>query len=114
MTDILELIGIKTSSLVAGVFGAVASLTYERNIGVIRAMILIVTGATCAAYLTPLAASWLELSDNTESAYAFIIGLLSMKIIGGLMTIGDRFRRDPESFIKFFRKDKDGSSAADH
>lgn len=112
MTDIFEFIGIKASSLVAGVFGAVASLTYERNIGVIRALVLIITGATSAAYLTPLAAQWLELSDNTESAYAFIIGLLSMKIIGGLMSLGDRFRQDPESFLKIFKKN--GSDTIEH
>lgn len=112
MTDIFDFIGIKASSLVAGVFGAVASLTYQPNISALRALVLVVTGATSAAYLTPLVGQWLDLSDTTENAYAFIIGLLSMKIIGGLMTMGERFRNNPEAFIKIFKKD--GSSAPDH
>lgn len=112
MDNFFEFIGVKPTSLVAGVFGAVASLTYERQISVLRAVILIITGAASAAYLTPLVGGWLELTDNTENAYAFIIGLLSMKIIGGLMNIGDRFRQDPEAFLKIFRKN--GNPSADH
>jgi high-affinity Fe2+/Pb2+ permease len=106
--SLLEQIGLKSPALVAGVFGAAASLSYERGIGPGRAVVLILVGAACAGYLTPVIAEWLSPSSSSiENAYAFIIGLLSMRIIGGLITLGERFKEDPAAFIKTLKRRAD-------
>jgi hypothetical protein len=96
----LEGFGLKSTSLVAGVFGAVASLTYERNISPMRAVFLILVGAAAAGYLTPWLAEYMKVDGATANAYAFLIGLLSMRIIGAILSIGEKIKKDPVTFLK--------------
>lgn len=53
--DFEQQFGIKLSVLLAGLIGGVVSLTYETKITFYRALLLIVSGASVAAYLQPLA-----------------------------------------------------------
>jgi hypothetical protein len=102
--SLFDHLGLKSTALVAGVFGAAASLSYERGIRPGRAVALILVGAASAGYLTPVVAGWTSTTPAMENAYAFIIGLLSMRIIGGLITLGERFKQDPAAFIKMLKR----------
>lgn len=111
VVEILESLGVKAPSLVAGLAGGAASLTFQKNIGWLRALVLIITGAVCAGYLTPLAVDYVAADQRLEGAYAFLIGLLSMHIIGGLISLGERFQDNPGAFLKIFRNsDKDAAA----
>lgn len=104
MNEFLISIGVKASSLIAGLSGGIISLTYEDKITPYRAAMLIITGGICASYLTPIVIDWANkiatVGDHAENGGAFIIGLLSMKIVGGLLKLGEKFKRNPEKFIK--------------
>jgi fructose-specific phosphotransferase system IIC component len=83
--DFEQQFGIKLSVLLAGLIGGVVSLTYETKITFYRALLLIVSGASVAAYLQPLAEHWMNLPEKFSTALGFILGLVSMKVIHFIM-----------------------------
>jgi hypothetical protein len=107
--QILESLGLKTPAVVAGILGATASLTYERDISPGRALLLILVGSACAAYITPLIAHYFTFEAPVDNAVAFMVGLLSMRIVGGLLVIGEKFKDDPMAFIRKIRNNDTGA-----
>ena len=78
-------LGIKLSVLVAGLIGGIVSLTYETKLSFMRALLLIVGGASTAAYLHPLAEHYLSMDSKFSSGIGFVLGLVSMKVINFLI-----------------------------
>lgn len=111
--DWIQQLGFKLPSLAAGFFGGIVSLTYEKSVTFSRALLMIVTGAVCAGYLPPILNKWLNFGDSLENGLAFIVGLLSMKLVGGLMKLGERFEKNPLKTIKNLKDDKDSDSDDD-
>jgi hypothetical protein len=83
--NIEQQLGIKLSVLVAGLIGGIVSLTYEEKISFKRAILLIITGASTAAYLQPLAEHYVQIPENLSSGLGFILGLISMRVIDVVM-----------------------------
>ena len=83
--NIEQQLGIKLSVLVAGLVGGIVSLTYEEKISFQRAVLLIVAGASTAAYLQPLAEHYMSIPENFSSGLGFVLGLISMKLIDSVM-----------------------------
>ena len=78
-------LGIKLSVLVAGLIGGIVSLTYETKLSFMRALLLIIGGASTAAYLHPLTEHYLGLDNKFSSGVGFVLGLVSMKVINFLI-----------------------------
>lgn len=83
--DIEQQLGIKLSVLIAGLMGGVVSLTYEEKISTSRAILLILAGASTAAYLQPLAENVINIPQNLSTGLGFVLGLVSMKVIDAIM-----------------------------
>jgi hypothetical protein len=90
-------LGIKLSVLIAGLAGAIASLTFERKLTFLKALFLISTGAVTAGYLHPVFSHYLGAPDSFSSAIGFILGLVSMRLLEFIL---DRFIPYLSSFIK--------------
>jgi hypothetical protein len=74
-------LGVKLSTIVAGFAGGIVSLAFLKNLTRLQAVIAVVTGSLCAAYLTPVATLKLGVSADLQNAAAFVIGLCSMNIV---------------------------------
>lgn len=79
--DFEQQLGIKLSVLTSGLIGGIVSLTYEERISAQRALLLIVGGASTAAYLQPLTEHYLGIPEKFSTGLGFVLGLVSMKII---------------------------------
>lgn len=95
--NIEEQLGIKLSVLVAGLIGGIVSLTYETRLSFSRALLLIVGGASTAAYLHPLMAHYFSLDNQFSSGVGFVLGLVSMKIINFIMANAEKIL---EKYVK--------------
>ncbi len=92
--------GVKYAALIAGMAGAVISLRFIDDLSVFGRVLAVLTGALTAGYLSPAAGQWLALSQPTENAIAFVLGLTAMNVIPGLLKLSEKFASDPLSFIR--------------
>ena len=88
--NIEEQLGIKLSVLVAGLIGGIVSLTYETKLSFSRALLLIIGGASTAAYLHPVMSHYLSADNQFSSGIGFVLGLVSMKIINFIMANAEK------------------------
>jgi Kef-type K+ transport system membrane component KefB len=89
-------LGLKVSSLVAGLVGGVLALSMMPHLTWRRAMAAVVGGGACAAYATPIAAEVLGLaSRHMENGLAFILGVIGMNILGGIFRLSEKWRDRP-------------------
>ena len=96
----LEIPGIKLGLALAGLAGGVVSLSYIKPLTKWQAFLAVFTGAVSAAYITPLIVNYFNLSSTGEHGAAFLIGLVAMNLIPGIIKLSDRFKTNPEDFIK--------------
>lgn len=96
----LEIPGIKLGLALAGLAGGVVSLSYIKPLTKWQAFLAVFTGAVSAAYTTPLIASYFNLAPAAEHGAGFLIGLVAMNLIPGIIKLSDRFKTNPEDFIK--------------
>lgn len=89
--DLEQQLGIQWSVLVSGLIGGIVSLTYETKISFSRAILLILGGASTAAYLQPLAQHYIGLPEQFSSGLGFVMGLVSMKIIEFLIENAEKY-----------------------
>lgn len=96
----LEIPGIKLGLALAGLAGGVVSLSYIKPLTKWQAFLAVFTGAVSAAYITPLIVNYFSLSSSGEHGAAFLTGLVAMNLIPGIIKLSDRFKTNPEDFIK--------------
>jgi hypothetical protein len=89
--DLEQQLGIKLSVLISGLIGGIVSLTYDTKISFARALLLILGGASTAAYLQPVAQHYLGLPEQFSTGLGFIMGLVSMKIIEFLIENTEKY-----------------------
>ena len=99
-TAVGSFLGVKYAALIAGAVGAILSLRYIDDLSMFGRILAVVTGTVTAGYGSPAIAQWLGLTQPTENAIAFVLGLTAMNIIPGLMRLSERFATDPLSFIR--------------
>lgn len=109
LEHLLYILGVKLSALIAGVFGVGVSLMYEK-VSTARAIVLLLSGSFGAGYLTPLFASVFNLSTGVENSIAFLLGLVSMRLMGGIINISRKFYENPIGFIKSILKYKNSNN----
>lgn len=76
-------------TFIAGIAGAIASLTKQKGISRKEQIIIVLSGGFTANYLTPLTAEWLNFSDNFSDkilyGIAFLLGYSGMKAVETLI-----------------------------
>jgi len=93
-----------SSSKIAGLFGAIVSIYFLKNLTHKTALLALAVGGLCAVYLTPLVLQYITLPKEAENGVAFLIGVFGMNIVGGIFTVTEMFRDKP---IEIFKKVKD-------
>ncbi len=79
----MEFLGIKINWALAGLFGAISALIRDKNIGLIEALLRLITGAASAAYLTPVVALKLAVgAPEMLGGVAFLVGMTAHQIVG--------------------------------
>ena len=99
----LELLGIKLSSLWAGFCGSSVYLVSVQQIGVFRMFSSVGASMLCAVYVSPMVAEFMGLSVRLEIGVAFLIGLSTMSIVPGLLKSASKASSDPLATIKKYR-----------
>lgn len=100
MAGVPAALGLKYATLVAGFAGGVVSLSYVKELSKIQSVLAVITGSLCAGYMTPVVSHWMEVAPVLENGIAFMLGLTSMNVVPGVLKVSERFRNNPESFIK--------------
>lgn len=100
MNELLDALGIKTPVIIAGIAGGITSLYKKTKLSYFERFIAVVSGGFTANYLTPLAAEWINLSENTHYGLAFLLGY------GGLASVEMLWHR----LHKNDKKDSDADS----
>lgn len=85
MTTILEAVGLKWLTVMAGFIGAVISLKFIEGLSLRQRASTVIAGALVAGYCTPLTVELLNLSARLEGPIAFLGGLFGMSIAGALI-----------------------------
>lgn len=91
--------GVKVAYLLAGFAGAVASLSFLKELTNRQAALAAFTGAVTSNYMTPVVTGYFDAIQSYEYPAAFVIGLTAMNIIPGLLKLSEMFKRDPRSFL---------------
>lgn len=99
----LESLGIKTSTAVAGFLGGVAAMSYLKPSSVWQGFAIVVCGLAGAIYWTPVASHYLGLHDSLEHAAAFTLGVVSMALVAAILTVADQIKKDPFGFFRQIR-----------
>ncbi len=91
-----EELGLRVSSLVAGLVGGVLALSMMPKLTFRKSVTAVIGGGACAGYATPIVADVLSLaSRNVENGLAFVLGVVGMNILGGLFKLSERWRERP-------------------
>ena len=77
-----QAIGIKLMVIVAGLIGGIVQLAQNPKITPAGAVVSVVAGMACAAFVTPLLHWYWSVPISVENATAFFMGLLGMQITG--------------------------------
>ncbi|MDZ7789742.1 MAG: hypothetical protein U5L08_04460 [Xanthomonadales bacterium] len=99
-STVVGFFGFKYAALIAGAAGAVVSLRYIDDLSMFGRVLAVLTGTLTAGYGSPAAGQWLSISQPTENAIAFVLGLTAMNLIPGLLKLSQLFASDPLSFIR--------------
>lgn len=99
-----SLLGVKYASLIAGLAGAVVSLTYLKELTKWQMVLAVVTGALVAGYITPVVTWYFSLEEVLSNGMSFLIGLTSMNIVPGIMKLSAIIKDDPMSLINRGKK----------
>lgn len=97
--SLLAALGLKPSSMVAGLFGAVLALPYMPDRSRWEKVFAVFGGMACAVYLAPWISTRLGLDESGHNAACFVIGIMGINIVRGLFVLSDRFRQNPEKFF---------------
>lgn len=92
---------LKNSPFVIGFLGSMTALMFEPKLSIRRTSFLLFTGTVCAGYLAPFVAEVLHFeSPNAQAAIAFITGTMGMRLVGGLIVLAEKFRKDPTALLR--------------
>lgn len=99
--QLLEQMGIKTILFIAGIAGGITSLKKKSDLSWWERFLAVLSGGFTANYLTPLAAEWINLSQNTHYGLAFLLGyggLASVELLWKRLHKNDKKEENNEHF----------------
>lgn len=94
LTSLEAWLGIKLSYVIAGITGAIASLTFEEKVNFYKALAYIFVGGSVAGYSTFAAQTYLNFSSSLGGFVGFILGIVAIRIVSIIRTYG------PKVFLK--------------
>lgn len=80
-TTILGALGLKSSVMLAGFAGSVISLSFITGLGIWGRISAVFTGTLTAAYATPVAVAYWDMTDVLGNGVGFILGLTAMNLV---------------------------------
>jgi hypothetical protein len=96
LTGWTDELGLKVSTLVAGLVGGVLAMSMMPQLTLKKSLAAVFGGAGCAAYATPIAAEVLGMtSRHFENGLAFGLGVVGMNVLGGVFKLSERWREKP-------------------
>lgn len=107
-----EQLGLKFTAFIAGIVGGIVSLTFEAKLSFIRALTLILVGGSTAGYSFEFVYHYFNVKTQVSGFFGFCIGLISMRLVNGLIVIGNSIQKNPAMLLsipKFFQFLKDES-----
>lgn len=110
MEEILAKLGLKGVHLLTGLIGSSIALLYGKRIRTwkdkLKAIIIVLSGATVTGYLTPLILIYKPEWVGAEYSIAFIVGIFGMSIIKDVFNFIYDFGRNPLEYLKMLRGGK--------
>ena len=94
----------KIVALVASLGGAILSLAFMRGVSWKVALLAIGSGFLCAYFFTDDIAATFGLEHGSVG---FGLGLVSMNLLAGIMSLLQEFGKGPKALLKFFSSLKD-------
>lgn len=82
---VVTALGLKHGALAGGFFGALVSLKFIDGLNAWQRGTTVLAGTVVSAYVSPLIASWLELTPKIEGGVAFLCGLFGMSFTGAVI-----------------------------
>jgi hypothetical protein len=79
MIQFLEDHGIHLGLIMAGISGSFLSISVNSNLTPWQKVVVVLSGAGTANYLTPLVLEYIKLGDNTQYGLAFLVGFSGLK-----------------------------------
>jgi hypothetical protein len=79
MIKFLEDHGVHLGLILAGVSGAFLSISVNSKLTPWQKVVVVLSGAGTANYLTPLVLSYVKLGDGTQYGLAFLVGFSGLK-----------------------------------
>lgn len=101
--DIFTQLGLKISTLIAGLVGGLISLSYQKQMKWYKAVAIIIVGGITAAYTTPLLVTLFSMGQPLEHSLAFIMGLLGMRLTTAIIVGIEKIAENPAEFIRKLR-----------
>lgn len=74
-------LGIEIAIIIAGLFGALASVSKEKKMTFFEKFISIIVGGAVSNYITPIVVYWTNAGENTKYGIAFILGYTGLKSV---------------------------------
>lgn len=79
MSNFLEEHGIHLGLIMAGLSGAFLSISVNNKLSPWQKVVVVLSGAATANYLTPLVLKYINLGDETQYGLAFLVGFSGLK-----------------------------------
>jgi uncharacterized membrane protein YeaQ/YmgE (transglycosylase-associated protein family) len=100
LSEILEAAGIKSSSVIAGFAGAVASLVANKQLTFFQSVFTIAAGELTSGYVTPAVSEHFKMQRSTENMLAFFLGVIGMFLVVGVLRFMEDFSKSPVDALK--------------
>ncbi len=95
-----SILGAKYATLIAGLFGSIVSLSFIKELTILRMWMSLLVGLSTALYGTPLAMFYSSLPKELNNGVAFFIGIFAMAFISVCFKLLDLAGQDPFGTIK--------------
>jgi hypothetical protein len=74
-------VGLEAGMIIAGFFGALASVSKDKKMTFIEKFISVVVGIAVSNYLTPIVFDWTNAGENSKYGIAFLLGYTGLKSV---------------------------------
>jgi len=74
-------IGFEVSMVLAGFFGALASVSKDKKMSFFEKSVSVVVGMSVSNYMTPIVFDWTNAGENTKYGIAFLLGYSGLKSV---------------------------------
>lgn len=75
----LEYVGVNLPLIVAGIFGSVVTIGNKEELTGVQKVLTILSGGAIANYLTPMLCDLINVSENTQFGFAFLLGFSGLE-----------------------------------